>query len=77
MKQNYLNTRYFLQRESDPDLLVLACPDCSNKIVKRSDAFLPGLHMAICVSCSFSTDQVMLLDGSMVGKSAESYLDGS
>lgn len=64
------------------------CPKCSFVSHKRTDAFIPGLHILVCQNfqetseglisrCDFTTDAIMLNDQkTVVGKSDEAYQGG-
>jgi len=67
----------FLEVETqDPSLAAFQC-QCGQVIKKRKDAFVPGLHVLICLACGDRSSEIQLMSGEVKAVTAESHRDGA
>jgi len=74
--ENQATKKAYAEIEGEkPETIYMKCC-CGQVIRKRRDAFLPGLHVVICLACSNCSSEVELLSGETVKVTADAHRGG-
>jgi hypothetical protein len=63
----------YAEVEGNEDGYVRLKCQCGQVVKKRRDAFVPGLHVVICLACGNNSTEVTMLDGEHRSVSAEDH----
>lgn len=67
----------FQQIDGPEGQIALSCLKCEAVVTRRSDSFIPGAHVVICLGCGQVSSRVVMSDGEVRVITSASHRDSS